>query len=504
MITLKPKQQEALDILLDKKRVFLHWSTGSGKTLFCVYAIKDWWVREGKCLPALAVCPPGVFKSFIESLNLMGLDERYYSVVDTPKKKQDFENLRFKPFTIMSIDYMKKRENIYMSPFWRKDWNCPVQGIIGQHLKPQFIVIDESHKIKSHKTAVGKAGAWLGRINPEYMVMGSATPISKDQRDLFNQFYALDCGKRLGKDYYRFEQKFFSDQNYARKGLDGYYPKMTIKEDMVETFNNLIADITHYRDILKEKNIIMPKKKKVEIFVSKTPEQEAIYKTLLKRALLDFQLEKEKLKKKTITIQQFYTNTLSLMAVLRQVASGFVYGKEGGENLGSMRVPTNKIRALEAGIKRIPYMEKFIIWTVFKESIVIIQELLEKMNIKYALITGGVTGKKRIEQVDKFKNNPDYRAFLSNTQAGGVGLNLQQAKYAFYFSKNYSYIDKVQSEGRNFRIDSIKYHQEICEIELKTRDTIEEEIDANIHKKKEIVRRFESYLNNQNGTLSKN
>src|SRR5207245_264895 len=45
----------------------------------------------------------------------------------------------------------------------------------------------------------------------------------------------------------------------------------------------------------------------------------------------------------------------------------------------------------------------------------------------HVLFHGGVPGSKRKDLIDRFREDPDCRAFLS-TDAGGVGLNLQHAR----------------------------------------------------------------------------
>ena len=491
---LKQKQIEALEILWQKKRLFLHWSAGLGKTFVCVFAIKKWWVDTKKCHRALFVTTPGAYKSIIEACDLHGLSNKYYSVLDSSGKREEFLSGKFKPLTILSYDFLRQKQNIFMQKSWRRDWNMPVRGIIPERFRPNFIVLDESHKLKSEKSQTGKACCWLGRINPEYMVMGTATPIGKNQLDLFTQYYALDRGARLGRDFWNFRTKYFKDKNERLAGFLGYSPELILRPEKERELNDAIADVTHYRSLSKEPDLILPKKKVFTIFVNLTEEQKKLNKTLGQRALLEFKAQVGKFTDKKITATQFYTSTLSRMSAFRQVCSGFVYGKEVGVEGSVMRVKSNKIKALRAGLLKIPFLEKTIIWSVYNESFKIIMELLDEMGLQYALVTGKITGRKRLDAIERFKTDPNCRIFLSHPRAGGVGLNLQCAKYAFYFSKDYSLIDKVQSEGRNMRMDSINWYKEIIEIELRTRGSIEDEIDANIHKKKALVENFEKYL----------
>ncbi|HEV2523878.1 MAG TPA: C-terminal helicase domain-containing protein [Gammaproteobacteria bacterium] len=56
----------------------------------------------------------------------------------------------------------------------------------------------------------------------------------------------------------------------------------------------------------------------------------------------------------------------------------------------------------------------------------LVRELAEKFEIKFAWHTGSVLQHKRRQEINRFKEDPHCRLFLS-TDAGGLGLNLQAA-----------------------------------------------------------------------------
>src|SRR5207237_160501 len=53
-------------------------------------------------------------------------------------------------------------------------------------------------------------------------------------------------------------------------------------------------------------------------------------------------------------------------------------------------------------------------------------EVLDRLQIGYTLLHGGIPGKDRRALLDRFRDDPACRVFLS-TDAGGTGLNLQAA-----------------------------------------------------------------------------
>ena len=504
MITLTKRQQEAFDILQKNNKVFVHWDTGVGKTLFAVYAMKAYWAEKNRCVHTVFITKVGTFPAVRDALKANGIDERYYRILDNTKDRRAFEKEDFsKPLIIVSYDIFKKQSYMKIPRGMNKHKHLIPSGLMVK-FNPKFMVIDESHMIKNPKSQVGKACGAISYLNPDKIIMGSATPIATDERDMFNQIYCLDGGVRLGKTYYTFEQSYLKDLNIARQNMKGYFPKKVFREDKKAEFYSNIQDIYHIIKKETDENIILPKRLTGIVKVPLEKTQEKIYDNIKKRSLLAFTETKEKLKDKTITKQQFYTSTLSIMSALRQVCCGFVYQQEDLNTpfRKAMRVPTLKIKSLRNGISKIPFNEKFIIWSVYTESFEIITELLKDMGIGYVLVTGKVRGKKREQAVDDFKSNPSIRAFVSHPKAGGAGLNLQQAKYSFCFSKDYSLIDKVQSEGRNYRVGSIKFNKEVIEIDLQTKGTIEDEISVNIKKKKDLISEFEKHLTANNNQYS--
>ena len=69
---------------------------------------------------------------------------------------------------------------------------------------------------------------------------------------------------------------------------------------------------------------------------------------------------------------------------------------------------------------------KVILFSEWTRMLELIQEMATGNGIEYALHTGAVHQKKRREEINRFKQNPDCRLFLTS-DAGATGLNLQVA-----------------------------------------------------------------------------
>ena len=87
---------------------------------------------------------------------------------------------------------------------------------------------------------------------------------------------------------------------------------------------------------------------------------------------------------------------------------------------------------------------------------------------------GDTKDDERVERGARFqdKDSP-ARFFLGNTQTGGYGITLTEAKTVIYYSNNYDLEKRLQSEDRAHRIgqkNSVTYLDLVC------KDTVDEKI----------------------------
>lgn len=69
---------------------------------------------------------------------------------------------------------------------------------------------------------------------------------------------------------------------------------------------------------------------------------------------------------------------------------------------------------------------KIIIFSEWTRMLQLVRELTQKMGLGAAWHTGDVTQQRRRQEINRFKQDPHCRLFLS-TDSGSVGLNLQAA-----------------------------------------------------------------------------
>ena len=71
MITLKPWQKTALSKFLQKKRLYLNWEVGTGKTFFFCHLVK-YLSTQNPNLRTLYITPPGTYSAIKETFEKMG------------------------------------------------------------------------------------------------------------------------------------------------------------------------------------------------------------------------------------------------------------------------------------------------------------------------------------------------------------------------------------------------------------------------------------------------
>jgi superfamily II DNA/RNA helicase len=109
-------------------------------------------------------------------------------------------------------------------------------------------------------------------------------------------------------------------------------------------------------------------------------------------------------------------------------------------------------------------------------------EVLDRLDIGYVVLHGGLSGKDRKAVLDRFKTDPECRVFLS-TDAGGVGLNLQTADTVVNLELPWN---PAVLEQRIARVHRLGQGNPVRVVNLVTRGTIEERVLRTIEAKQNL------------------
>lgn len=287
------------------------------------------------------------------------------------------------------------------------------------------IIIDESTKIKDVKTNRFKFLRAIkdgGYIQRWYLLTG--TPVTNHILDAWTQIYLLDSGYSMGRSYYGFRSRYFSNPD----GKNWYWKPTEEAKKIVSQ----ALDLNGIRYQLSDIDINIDTIETVYNYELEK-EQENIYRKVLN----DYVVE---LKNGTVNAK-----TAGIVASkLMQILSGFVYytqtmGEEKAEILSQ-----SKIETLKELLEQLTG-HKVVVFTKFIEEMNMIKKALNPdTTLYYSADTKGV--------IDEFVNNKDKTTLVANIQSLGYGVNLQVSDAMVYYSIPYSAEQWEQSKSRVCRI----------------------------------------------------
>jgi SNF2 family DNA or RNA helicase len=345
--------------------------------------------------------------------------------------------------------------------------------------KPDLIISDELHRIKSYKSKRAKAIVDIGQ-GARYRLGLTGSAILNTPMDLFMQWRFIDQGKSFGNNFFNFRNRYFADANSRWAGKPNYFPKWEPREDL---FGELTTGIKgNSIRVVKSECMDLPPYIEKTILLEMGPKQKKAYEQM-RRDFIAF-VDTGSDKPAAVVAQLALTKALRLM----QIASGFATPEVGEEHIFE---DNPKLDALEK-ILEDNEDKKVIIWCSYKANYRAIGARLDKLKIKHVFLTGEQDAKEKQESIDYFQNDGDVRAIIANRKAGGIGVNLTASSLSVVFSRNFSLEEEIQSDGRNYRGGS-QVHENITKINLTMNDTIEVQAIEALKNKENIAEKILTY-----------
>jgi SNF2 family DNA or RNA helicase len=318
------------------------------------------------------------------------------------------------------------------------------------------MVVDESTRIKTPRAQRTKRILGLGR-HAKYRRILTGTPVTQSPFDIYSQFAFLGY-ELLGffsytsfkHNYGRWEKKF------TRKGDKSWEYEELIEYIHLDDLRQRLKP--HYYRREKSECLDLPSKVYKVIGIDLSPQQRRLYEQVESEGVLEF--------------DDFRLLTpLQITRLLRcqQITGGFLPTGEQG-----VARPLKDNPKLDLMLELVEdHPGKTIIWARFRAEIMaIVAKLKETYGYDQVVeYHGGVPSNKRPEMVKRFQEG-DAR-FLVGQQASGVGIDLYAAETVFYFSNDFSYDHRYQSEDRCHRI-GLKHP--VLYIDLIANDTADERI----------------------------
>ena len=331
-----------------------------------------------------------------------------------------------------------------------------------------YLIVDESNLVKNH---LAKRTQNIIRLAEKcaYKIILNGTPITRNESDLYAQWYVLDWRILGYKSFWSFSANHleYDDAGRIRKCLNTDY---------------LVEKIAPYSyQVKKSECLDLPEKTYETEYYSLTHEQIEHYDKVAD----DLMFELDELEPNTI---------YRLFTGLQNVISGFRVdtSKNNLEKTIFFNKPREnpRIETLLNILNNISD-EKVIIFCKYTQEIEDITKILnedygEGLAVKF---NGKLNQKKRQENLDNFIG--DSRFLIANKQCGAYGLNLQFCSYVIYYSNDWDYGTRSQSEDRVHRIGQ---NRNVHIIDICAAYTLDERIIDCLDRKEKLVDCFKYEL----------
>ena len=338
--------------------------------------------------------------------------------------------------------------------------------------KNVYLIVDESNLVKNHMAKRTQNIIRLASMC-NYKLILNGTPISKNEKDLFSQWYILDW-RILGY------QSFWS---FAGNHLE-YDPDIPGKINRCLNTDYLVRKIAPYAyQVQKSECLDLPLKSYGTHYYDLTESQDWHYLEVADKLMFE--------------VDEFKPETIyRLFSGLQSVISGFevISTKQPMKRKPFFDKPMDnpRIRALFELIDTTN--DKVIIFCKYTQEIL---DIVTEINKKYGDYTavpfyGKMNFKKRQKSIDMFRKKAQF--FVANKTCAGYGLNLQFCSYIIYYSNDWTYATRAQSEDRVHRIGQTN---NVHIIDICASNTLDVKILDSLYRKENLVDSFKSELEHQ-------
>jgi len=333
-----------------------------------------------------------------------------------------------------------------------------------------YLVIDESNLVKNPSAMRTKNIQRLAELC-QYKLILNGTPVSKNEADLFSQWYILDWRILGYKSFWSFAANHLEYDDYGR-----------IRKTLnVDYLSKKIAPYTY--QVKKSDCLSLPTKHYKEYRFYLTGKQQEHYAEVLDAFLMQ--------------VDEYDSTTIyRLFTALQHVVSGRKIVSEYKDRIKTkpfFKDYMDNPRMIEL-IKTLDnwiVTDKCIIWCKYTDEIKMISQYCKDRFGSDSVVEfyGAVTKKNRIEAINKFSNETQF--FIANKTCAGYGLNLQFCRNAIYYSNDFDFATRMQSEDRIHRIGQ---EDEVYIYDIYATGTVDRQILNCLFKKESMVENFKKWI----------
>jgi len=380
-LPLYPYQQEGMMHLAFTGRALLADEMGLGKTVQAIAGAELLNLLE-PLKKVLVISPASLKSEWMEQIAKF-TDRHALIIQGSPKNRHNL-------YRQQAFFHLANYEQI----LYDKDF-------INEEFKPDLIILDEAQRIKNWQT---KTAAAIKALNSPYAFVLTGTPLENRIDEIYSIAQFLDPELfgplfRFNRNFHRLDDK---GQAIGYKNLDRMHERLQPimlrrrKEDVEGELPP--RSINHY-------------------YIPMSREQEALYDEYHQTVA---QLS-AKARKRPLTKKERDLLMLSLSCMRMACDSAFILDQE--------TEVSPKLDELERVLAELPAESghKVLIFSEWERMLSLLADRLNRAGRDYAWHTGSLTQKKRREEINRFKSDPQCQLFLA-TDSAATGLNLQIAR----------------------------------------------------------------------------
>ncbi|WP_039925525.1 SNF2-related protein [Treponema vincentii] len=320
------------------------------------------------------------------------------------------------------------------------------------------LIIDEAQAVKNTQTKNAQA---LRLVQAQSRIAMTGTPVENSLEDMRALFDFIIPGYLGSAESFRKKWRIPIE-------LHG-------DAETAESFQKITAPFL-LRRLKTDPAVIsdLPEKVITPQYCRLTPEQIALYESLVETQLKNVLKTEEGIKRNALV--------LKLLTALKQVCNHpHVYDESFQTNV-TLSGKTAALMQLLGEI--LDAGEKTLIFSQYTQTLFLLRKLIqEQFGDEPLLLHGQMPLSARKAAVESFQTNPAQRIFLISLKAGGTGLNLTAATRVIHFDLWYNPAIEDQATDRAFRIGQ---HNTVFVSRFICAGTFEEKIDEMIQKKRHI------------------
>lgn len=441
-----PHQLEAVTLSHTKRYFALFMEAGTGKSKILLDEAR-WAYDTGRINMVMILCPNGIQQNWILDQvpqHLAGdYAAAYWRSGAKAEEKKEWQHAMNSTavLRVLALNY---------EVLLNKAMYTALKELVKRN--KVLLILDESHRIKTPKSARTKAAINMG-VHAVARRIATGTPAPNGPIDLYSQlkFLSPDITGHSTSTGFKAEYAMFQPLDLGQVDKQGR-PVIIQKIIGYRNLKELNAKMEPfcYRKKLRD-CVDLPPLISDNYYVVLSSQQERMYKELRDIAATSIKecpaglSPDQRILWAVDNIDVVAQNSLTKIVRMQQVLAGYVKDDAGVVTA----IENNRVRDLLNLLEDIE--GQTIIWTQGTNELEHIADELRQY--KYSVVTyyGATKPQERTKAINDFQAGK-ARIFLGQPKAGGIGITLTAATDMIWYTVGYNYADYAQGQGRFERI----------------------------------------------------